>query len=66
MYELHVWEDPEDGDQVVLFTDSEERAEEIFLSLENRFAVPDVNRRGKLTPYRRPKVTPLELAVRVV
>lgn len=41
MYEMHVWEDPADGDQVVLFTWSQERADEIFLTLEVNFEVPD-------------------------
>ncbi|WP_016744597.1 hypothetical protein [Rhizorhabdus wittichii] len=41
MYELHTWEDPEDGDQIVLFTSSAERAEDIFLAIEHRFAVPE-------------------------
>lgn len=41
MYEMHVWEDPEDGDQVVVFTWSEERAAEIFLTLEVNFKVPE-------------------------
>lgn len=41
MYELHLWEDPEDGDQVVLFASSPERARQIFQALERRFDVPE-------------------------
>ncbi len=41
MYEMHLWADPADGDQVVLFTWSAERASEIFAALKLKFVVPD-------------------------